>query len=155
MVTKSSSTATAACGRNGIGEALPPYIVLSSGISMTTRWTRTGLETEVNGRKLGWRFNHNKKGSLNSHGLMDYTQTVLKPAAYMAKPRSEQPGQQAVVICDGVGTHLGLQVLEGALENGMEILLRVPNFSFLLQGEDTCNFGPLKVNTRQHHDVDE
>jgi hypothetical protein len=86
---------------------------------------------------------------------MDYTQTVLKPAAHMAKPRSEQQGQQAVVICDGEGTHLGLQVLEGAFENGMEIMLRVPNLSFLLEGEDTCNFGPLKVNTRQRHAFDE
>ena len=35
-------------------------------------------------------------------------------------------------------------VVEKAIELGMEILLRVPNPSYILQGEDTINF---KVNT--------
>ena len=50
------------------------------------------------------------------------------------------------MFCDGVGTHLGLQVLEAAVENGLEIVLRVPHLSFRLQGEDTVNFGPFKVS---------
>lgn len=150
LVTKSSATATAACGRTGTGEALPPYIVFSSGSTFSAGWTRTGLQTEVNGKSLQWRFNHNDKGSLNEDGVVDYVESVLKKAAHMVKPRSETPGQQAVVICDGVGTHLGLEVIESCIAHGIEIALRVPNLSFRLQGEDTVNFGPLKVRMCMH-----
>ena len=50
------------------------------------------------------------------------------------------------MICDGVGTHIGFSVLEVAVQKGMEEALRVPHLSFRLQGEDTVNFGVLKVN---------
>ena len=45
-----------------------------------------------------------------------------------------------MIICDGVGTHLGYHVVKKAIELGIEILLRVPHLSFVLQGEDTVNF---------------
>jgi hypothetical protein len=45
-----------------------------------------------------------------------------------------------VIVCDGVGTHLGSNVVLKTIELGMEILLRVPHLSFVLQGEDTVNF---------------
>ncbi len=46
-----------------------------------------------------------------------------------------------MIICDGVGTaHLGYQVVKKAIALGMEILLRAPHLSFVLQGEDTINF---------------
>ncbi len=46
-----------------------------------------------------------------------------------------------MIICDGVGTHLGSNnVVLKTIELGMEILLRVPHRSFVLQGEDTVNF---------------
>ena len=48
-----------------------------------------------------------------------------------------------MLICDGVGTHLGYHVVKMAIELGIEIMLRVPHLSFVLQGEDTVNF---KVN---------
>jgi hypothetical protein len=44
-----------------------------------------------------------------------------------------------------VGTHLGITVLEAAVDLGLEICLRVPHLSHILQGKDTVNFGPLKV----------
>jgi hypothetical protein len=58
--------------------------------------------------------------------------------------RSTHPGEQGVIICDGVGTHLGYNVVRKAIDLGMEILLRFPHPSFVLQGEDTMNF---KVKT--------
>jgi hypothetical protein len=39
MVTKQSSTTTATCGRNGIGEALPPYIVFRK----RTPWLKNAM----------------------------------------------------------------------------------------------------------------
>ena len=43
-------------------------------------------------------------------------------------------------ISDGVGNHLGYQVVMKAIELGMENLPRVPHLNFVLQGEDTVNF---------------
>ena len=57
-----------------------------------------------------------------------------------SQPRSTHPGEQGVIICDGVGTHLGYHVVKKTIDFGMEILLRVPHLSFVLQGEDTVNF---------------
>ena len=37
-----------------------------------------------------------------------------------------------------------------AIENGIEILLRLPNLSFCLQGEDTVNFKELKAHWREN-----
>jgi hypothetical protein len=49
------------------------------------------------------------------------------------------------VICDGVGVHVGISVLEEAIKRGIEILMRVPNLNFGLQGEDLISFLVLKV----------
>ena len=77
----------------------------------------------------------------------DYVETILYPALQNHKKRAESPGQQGVVFCDGVGTHLGLKVLEAAVDNGIEVVLRVAHLSFRLQGEDTVKFGPFKVSS--------
>ncbi len=66
-------------------------------------------------------------------------QAALSEKGY-PKPRSTHPGEQGVIICDGVGTHLGYQVVKKAIELRMDIMLRVPLLSFVLQGEDTVNF---------------
>ena len=44
--------------------------------------------------------------------------------------------------------HSRFAVIEKAIELGMEILLRVPNLSFVLQGEDTVNFKETKAEFR-------
>lgn len=85
------------------------------------------------------------EGSLNEEGALDYLKSVLHPALGSPAPRSDAPGKQAVVVCDGVGTHHAFPVLEAAVDMGIEILLRVPHLSHRLQGEDTVNFGTLKV----------
>eukprot|EP00873_Tetraselmis_striata_P020152 jgi/Tetstr1/440416/TSEL_028750.t1 len=55
--------------------------------------------------------------------------------------------EQGVVICDdGVGLHVGISVLEEAIKRGIEIMLRVPNLSFKLQGEDVISFLVLKLH---------
>ena len=45
-----------------------------------------------------------------------------------------------MIICDGVGTHLGYHVVKMAIELGIEILLRVKHLSFMLKGEGTVTF---------------
>ena len=58
-----------------------------------------------------------------------------------------------MVICYGVGTHLGYNDVMKALELGLEILLRVPHLSHILQGEDTVNFKELRAHWRRNKTV--
>ena len=133
------------------GLALPPYIVFSSGKTFHHTWAPE-YETDVkdmNGNPIKWRYNHNVKGSVTEEWAADYLKNIIAPILHGTKPRHEAPGEQGVIFCDGVGTHLGINVLETAIEMGSEIVLRVPHLSFVLQGEDTINFGPLKVSSWQ------
>lgn len=153
LATKSSCTATAVCGRTGEGVGPSVYIVFNSGTRMAGGWTRDFASEvmDADGKPIKWRFNSNEKGSLTEEGCEDYLRTILGPAAKAVgcKPRAEAAGQQGVIFCDGVGTHLGIAVLEAALELGVEICMPVPHLSHILQGEDTVNFGPLKVHAMQ------
>lgn len=152
VVTKSSKCASVACGRLGDGRALPPYIVFASGEEFDPCWTIDEAEEDIldkDGKPLQWRYASNPKGSVNEAFCVDYLENVIHPALGYPKPRDKHPGQQGVVVCDGVGTHCGLTVVEKALELGLEILLRVPNLSWVLQGEDTVNFAKLKARWRR------
>ena len=95
---------------------------------------------DKDGQPFPWRYISNTKGSITEEFYNLYISDVLYPALGYPKPRTTQPGEQGVIICDGVGTHLWYQVAMKAIELGMEILLRVPHLSFVLQGEDTINF---------------
>ena len=48
-------------------------------------------------------------------------------------------------MCDGVGIHLGANVLLTTIRLGMEILLKAPILNYILQGEDTVSFKELKA----------
>ena len=147
VVTKSDRCASAACGRLGDGRALPVYIVFGSGETYDPEWAldiKTPDILDKDGEPLAWRYTCNTKGSVNEEFCADYVEHILRPALGYPLPRDTHPGQQGVVVCDGVGSHLCFSVVEKAIELGMEILLRVPNLSYILQGEDTVNF---KVST--------
>ncbi len=92
---------------------------------------------DKDGEPLSWRYTCNEKRSVNEEFCADYITHILQPALGYPKPRDTHPGEQGVIVCDGVGTHLCFAVFEKAIELGMEILLRVPNLSYILQGEDT------------------
>jgi hypothetical protein len=143
VVTKSDKCASAVCGRLGDGRSLPVYICFASGESYDPAWAPHYacddiLDKEL--KPLSWRYISNAKGSITEEYCADYIKHVIHPALGYPKPRDTHPGEQGVIICDGVGTHLGYHVVKMAIELGIEILLRVPHLSFVLQGEDTVNF---------------
>jgi hypothetical protein len=57
-----------------------------------------------------------KKGSFDEEGDVDYVRTVLHQAMRSPSSRNDARGQQSVVKCDGVGTHIGFAVLDTAVE---------------------------------------
>ena len=152
-VTKSDKCATAACGRLGDGRALPVYTVFASGEEYDADIASDDKAVDIldrEGNPLMWRFTSNRKGSMTEEFCADYVEQVLYPALGYPKHRDTHPRQQGVIICDGVGTHLGHTVVEKAIELGMEIVLRVPHLSSVLQGEDTVNFRNLKEAWRRN-----
>ena len=152
IVTKSNSAATIMCGRTGDGKPLPPYTVFASGESFHWSWAKR-YESEhfvdKEGNPLMWRYASNLKGSLKEELYVDYLQTIVHPALGYPPTRDVSPGQQGVLVVDGVGTHVGFFALESAISLGLEIVLRVPNLSYILQGEDTVNFRTFKVNWKR------
>ena len=143
VVTKSSKCSTAVCGRLGDGRSLPVFVCFASGETFDPSWTPHYVSDEIcdkNGEPLEWRYINNLKGSMTEEFCGIYIEDILYPALGYPKNKDTHPGQQGVIICDGVGTHLGYSVVKKAVDLGMEILLRVPHLSFVLQGEDTINF---------------
>jgi hypothetical protein len=67
----------------------------------------------------------NENGSLSEEGAADYARTLLHHAAGSLSSRKDARGQQGVVICARVGTHIGFAVLETAVELGLEVVLRL------------------------------
>jgi len=153
IVTKSSKSASAVCGRLGDGRSLPVFICYASGDFFDPEWRPHIVFEDVfdsNGAPLAWRYISNVKGSITEEYCSLYLKDIIYPALGCPKPRATHPGQQGVVICDGVGTHIGINVVMKAVELGLEILLRVPHLSNILQGEDTLNFKELKFHWRKN-----
>jgi hypothetical protein len=117
------------------------------GDSWDASWAKP-IDSEIKGsdaRPLRWEYRSNPKGCLNEEGAVAYFTKVICTALGCPPPRAEPPGQQGVVTCDGVGTHICFSVFYKPLDLGLEIILRVLHMSFCLQGEHTFNFGVLKV----------
>ena len=153
VVTKSSKTGSACCGRLGDGRALPVFVVFASGDTFDPAWAPHIVSDTIfdnEGEALPWRYISNAKGSVTDEFCALYVKEILHPALGYPKPRALYPGEQGVIVCDGVGSHLSYSVVKMAIDNGMEILLRVPNLSFALQGEDTINFKELKAWWRKN-----
>lgn len=53
-----------------------------------------------------------------------------------------------IVICDGHGTHLDLEVLDFCRANGIHLVLHLPHTSHATQVEDVANFGVFKADIR-------
>jgi hypothetical protein len=82
---------------------------------------------------------------MTAESTLVYVKIVMYQDMGYPKPRDTHLGPQAVSICDGVGVHIGINVLKECIRMGIEVVLRVPNPSCKLQGEDLINFLILKV----------
>ncbi len=74
VVTKSSCSASAACGRLGDGRAFPVYIVYASGNNYEASWAPDISTPDIldkDGKPLQWRYTSNLKGSVNEEFCED------------------------------------------------------------------------------------
>jgi hypothetical protein len=85
------------------------YIVFGSDKTYHPGWA-PHIDSSVNdmdGHPISWRHASSEEGNLNAEGALDYLKIVLHPALGSPPPRSGDLDKQAIVICDGVGTHIG------------------------------------------------
>ena len=98
---------------------VPPNVVDDAGVPLKTHWTA------------------NKTASLNTELLIEWAETCLFPSLRVGGLSAERP---AIVLYDGVQTHVSLALIEKCLEQNVYLFLRTPHTTALLQGEDTVVF---------------
>ena len=98
----------------------------------------TGTVQLADGSPQPSRWAHNDKGSFDSDMFADFLENHWAPATNSS---TENP---TLLICDGVGTHMTLQVLLTAQRLGITLFILPPNCTHILQGEDLVNFPVFK-----------
>ena len=102
----------------------------------------------VNGKRMAAHVYGNKSGGMTHDCGAMYLRHILAPC--VPGRTKEKPG---IIICDGHGSHLTLEVLEAAVELNFVILLRPPHTTSRLQGEDTKHgFGTFQATFRKEKD---
>ena len=137
-----SRAASGVGGSNGLGEAMPCMVVTASE-TMDSKWWQDGPVAVVNGQQLGMHCNCNAKGSVNGEMAIEYVRVCVLGSlrAHGKLPTAER---KAILVCDGVGTHLTEEFLDFLIENHFVLVLRTPNCSQKQQPEDLYNFWLLK-----------
>lgn len=135
-------------GSTSSGKTLCPLFIFGSG-GLQPGWCRvvpphTPLQLfESAGKMLEAHFLANEKGGVKDEVAVQYLRDVVMPC--FPDVSATNP---IVIICDGHGSHLSLQLIEYARANHVQIALRVPHTSHITQGEDVSNFEVLKSEVR-------
>lgn len=137
----SSHPASVVGGTLGTNEALPCYAVTASA-TVDPTWFAVGPKTTINGKVIGMDGTCNAKGSVNNEVAIEYVKKSVLPAfAAYELPTAER---KAVLICDGVGSHLSPEFCQFLLDNHIVLILRTPNCSNKQQPEDLVSFLRVK-----------
>ena len=136
--------ATLCAGSRGDGKPGPILVIYGSGDSYETAWTAgmptCGVVDPSTNESYKTLFYSTKKGSMNAASGLAY----FKAIAEMHPDISTAFGFRVMVICDGHGSHLTLEILTFCRAVGIDLVLRVPHTSQDTQNEDLELFGPLE-----------
>jgi hypothetical protein len=97
VVTKSSKTRSAYCGRQGDGRPLHVFIVFASGDLFEPAWCLDAVSNNVfdnEGNPLPWRYINNAKGSVTYEFCALYAKEILHPSLGYPKPRDTHPRRE-------------------------------------------------------------
>lgn len=152
LAAKGGSSATGVGGSTGDGESLPGLFIFSGG-SIKPAWLRppyapdgvplSSIRDPATGAFYAPTFFANPVGSMEFDLGVKYFETTI---TRVLKPTKEDP---VVVICDGHGSHVTLELIEYCREHHIHIVLRPPHTTHKLQGEDVVNFRHSKVDFQQ------
>ena len=143
---KGGLAGTGVGGSTANGCALPALFIFASG-SLKLDWLKPSPRcdfTNPDGTMRSASFTCNTKGGVRDDIGVHYLRDVVLPC--FPDICEEKP---IVILCDGHGSHLTLDLITFCRANHIRIVLRVPHTSHLTQGEDVCNFAVLKSRIRQ------
>ena len=156
LLSKGLPNNTLVYARNGAGQVLPSMVVCGGRVKLPDHFQRIDLLAQASrqsedeadadvppnvvddaGVPLKTHWTANKTASLNTELLIEWAETCLFPSLRVGGLSAERP---AIVLYDGVQTHVSLALIEKCLEQNVYLFLRTPNTTALLQGEDTVVF---------------
>ena len=142
---KGGFAGTGVGGSTANGCALPALFIFASG-SLKLEWLKPQPRSDfvqADGAMRAPMFTCNAKGGVRDDIGVHYLRDVVLPC--FPDISAEKP---IVILCDGHGSHLTLDLINFCRANHIRIVLRVPHTSHLTQGEDVCNFAVLKSQIR-------
>ena len=145
LAAKGGISGTGVGGSTANGRTLPALFIFSGGGLKPEHCTPSPDSGFIDdsGRMHQAKFTANQKGGVDSDVAVQYMRDVIVPAF---APSEADP---IVIICDGHGSHLTLQLLEYCRAHHVHILLRVPHTSHRTQGEDVSAFAKFKPELRR------
>eukprot|EP00733_Pompholyxophrys_punicea_P000732 Pompholyxophrys_punicea_v1_NODE_257_length_2508_cov_3.165919.p1 type:complete len:421 gc:universal NODE_257_length_2508_cov_3.165919:1356-94(-) len=146
LANKSGNDCTIVGGGLVDARALPALYILQ-GQSFDVDDTKDPPESHIfseepNGGPVKYRaaaFYANANGGMTDDLGVAYIKNVIVPCF-----PDISPNKPAIMVCDGHGSHITLELLLYAKEAGIIIVLRPPHTSHKVQGEDTQNFREFK-----------
>lgn len=153
LANKGGLCGTGVGGSSTSGKAfLPALFILASG-SLDPSWCSPAPLSDFldeDGAKIPAQFTCNQKGGVRDCIGVQYLSNIIAPL--FPDLTADKP---IVLICDGHGSHLTLELLEYCRAHHIVIVLRVPHTTHLTQGEDVRNFRKFKSLLRKskHHQL--
>jgi len=156
LLSKGLPNNTLVYARNGAGQVLPSMVVCGGRVKLPDHFQRVDLLAQASrqsedeadvvvppnvvddaGVPLKTHWIANKTASLNTDLLIEWAEKCLFPSLRVGGLSAERP---AIVLYDGVQTHVSLALIEKCLEQNVYLFVRTPHTTALLQGEDTVVF---------------
>ena len=131
-------------GSNGLHEPVPPFVSLarSEFPKGGPLIFKLGPIATVNGKQLGTQGTCNEKGSIDGQGIILALNDCVIPMFDAYDGLTAQ--KMGMLVCDGCGTHMTLELLEHCTDNHIIVIIRTPYCSSIIQFEDIVNFWDLK-----------
>lgn len=145
LANKGGLCGTGVGGSTASGKALPGLFIMASG-SIEASWCTPAPLSDFldgSGARVAAKFTCNPKGGVRDCVGVQYLSHVIVP---LFPDLSED--NPVVLICDGHGSHLTLDLLEYCRAHHVHVVLRVPHTTHLTQGEDVRNFKIFKPAVR-------
>ena len=133
--------------RMGDSRMLSPLVVYNGTGEVPADWRDEGVRGDAvddNGEIITALWARNEKASVTSTLLMEYAKEKLLPAFFANGVQPGVPGAGGVLVFDGCSSHIAKDFLTFMKENNVTVVLRPPNTSSVMQGEDTTIFRYLK-----------
>ena len=152
MNVKSSRKISMCFGRTGNNQMIAPLFVFGGAKRVQPAWTSDEIHGDVkdaDGECIPTQYAANEKGSVDEEMFREtYVAKIIIRTARAQGVRNED-GHRGIFIFDGVQTHISEATMVLLRDNGLIVILRPPNTSSDLQGEDTVIFRQFKPELRK------